>query len=249
MVILSSDERSVVAGDYFFSHPVNIITVVKMITIGDFGLTPVKATIPEGSSIVDIAAILGEKFPSFDTERFLRITKGKEGYLFPDTYYFLPNDDEEKMVKVFEDTFKKKISLLNRRIELSGKDLSDIVIMASIIEREAHTSESRRIISGILWKRLMIGMPLQVDVVFDYINGKSTFELTSDDLQNDSPYNTYRYSGLPPGPIGNPGMDALEAAVSPIESNYLYFLADRNGEVYYSATFEEHKKKKKKYLN
>ncbi len=249
LVILANGERSVVAGDYFLSHPTNVMTLVRMVTSGDFGLTPIKTTIPEGSSIVDIAVILGENFPSFNAEYFLRITKGKEGYLFPDTYYFLPNEDEENMVKVFENTFKKKISSLERGIELSGKDLSDIVIMASIIEREAHTSKSRRIISGILWKRLSIGMPLQVDVTFDYINGKNTFELTSEDLESDSPYNTYRYTGLPPGPIGNPSLDALEAAIFPIESNYLYFLADKNGEVYYSATFKEHKRKKAKYLN
>ena len=92
-------------------------------------------------------------------------------------------------------------------------------------------------------------MPLQVDAVFPYINGKNTYTLTLDDLKIDSPYNTYKYKGLPVGPIANPGIEAIKAAVTPEESPYLYYLSDRNGNMYYAENFEEHKKNKRLYLN
>ncbi len=91
-------------------------------------------------------------------------------------------------------------------------------------------------------------MPLQVDVSFKYINGKGTSELTGDDLEIDSPYNSYKYAGLPPTPIANPGLDSIRAALLPIESPYFYFLSDKDGVMHYAATFEEHKKNKLLYL-
>ena len=120
--------------------------------------------------------------------------------------------------------------------------------MASIIEKEAHTSDDRRVISGILWERLKIGMPLQVDATFLYINGKNTYDLSVDDLAIDSPYNTYKYAGLPIGPIGNPGLDSLEAALAPMTSPYLYYLSDKSGKTYYARTFNEHKRNREKYM-
>ena len=92
-------------------------------------------------------------------------------------------------------------------------------------------------------------MPLQVDSTFMYINGKITYELTLDDLKIDSPYNTYKYNGLPPGPIGNPGLDAIYAAMNPINTKYLYFLSSKSGNMYYAKTFEEHIRNKELYLN
>ena len=120
--------------------------------------------------------------------------------------------------------------------------------MASLLEEEARTTRSRQIISGILWKRIERGMRLQVDAVFPYILGKNTFELTLDDLAVDSPYNTYRYAGLPLGPISNPGLDSLRAALHPVQTPYLYYLSDKNGVFHWSRTYEEHLKKKKLYL-
>jgi UPF0755 protein len=120
--------------------------------------------------------------------------------------------------------------------------------MASILEAEARTTETRKIISGILWKRMEIGMPLQVDAPFQYIIGKNTFQLTTNDLKFDSPYNTYKYKGLPPGPIGNPGLDAISATVNPIKTNYLYYLSDVRGNMHYAKTFAEHVINKEKYL-
>lgn len=248
IVILSGGERSISAGDYFFSRAQNVFTIARIIIEGESGLTPLKVTVPEGASLISMASIFSESLGKFNPQRFLELAHGKEGYLFPDTYYFLPNISEKKVIDVMEETFYKRIESLDGDIERSGHSLKEILIMASIIEREARTPESRRLISGILWKRIEIGMALQVDVTFDYINGKNTFELTTEDLDIDSPYNTYRYRGLPPGPIGSPGLDSIKAALQPTESNYLYFLADKNNGVHYSTTFDEHKRKKQTYL-
>jgi len=120
--------------------------------------------------------------------------------------------------------------------------------MASIIEKESLNGDERQIVSGILWKRISLGMPLQVDATFLYINGKASAELTKDDLNIDSPYNTYRNKGLPPGPINNPGLDAIVAALYPKDSPYLYYLHDKKGKVHYAKTFNEHVANKRKYL-
>ena len=145
--------------------------------------------------------------------------------------------------------FLRKIVSIQQSIFDFKHSEKDIIIMASILEDEATSTEARRIVSGILWKRLALGMPLQVDSTFLYINGKNTYDLTLDDLKIDSPYNTYLYKGLPPGPIGNPGLEAITDAVNPTASKYLYFLSSRDGTVYYAKTFEKHQTNREKYLN
>jgi UPF0755 protein len=112
--------------------------------------------------------------------------------------------------------------------------------MASIIEREARKSETRRIISDILWRRIELGMPLQVDAVFGYILGKSGYAPNFEDLKIISPYNTYLNRGLPPGPIANPGLDSILAAVEPKPNDWLYYLTGSDGKMYYAKTFEKH---------
>ena len=120
--------------------------------------------------------------------------------------------------------------------------------MASLLEREVPLTYDRRVVAGILWKRIRLGMPLQVDAVFPYIIGKNSFNLTKSDLATDSPYNTYLYKGLPAGPIANPGLDAILAAVTPLPTSYLYYLSDKYGNLHYSATYEQHLANKHKYL-
>ena len=120
--------------------------------------------------------------------------------------------------------------------------------MASLLEEEAATLEDRQIIAGILWRRMAAGMPLQVDAVFPYIIGKNSFELTTNDLKTDSPYNTYTNRGLPPGPITNPGLDSILAAVTPQKTSYVYYLSDHDGNFHYSTTYEQHLQAKAKYL-
>ena len=123
-----------------------------------------------------------------------------------------------------------------------------VVTMASILEKETKVGEDRAVVSGILWKRVSIGMALQVDAVFGYIHNTDTYHPSLDDLEVDSPYNTYRNPDLPPGPIGNPGIDALRAALSPVSSKYLYYLSGKDGTVHYAETFEGHKKNRELYL-
>jgi UPF0755 protein len=151
-------------------------------------------------------------------------------------------------VKTLSDTFQTKIASLESIIDSFGKPYSQVVIMASILEAEARKLEDRRVIAGILWKRIQMDMPLQVDAPFEYVSSKNTFTLTTADLRLDSPYNTYTRKGLPPTPIGNPGLEAIQAAVTPIESPYLYYLSDKNGVFHYAETHDGHVKNKAKYL-
>ncbi|MCK5590432.1 MAG: endolytic transglycosylase MltG [Candidatus Pacebacteria bacterium] len=238
-----------IAGDYFFDKPLSVFDVAKKITLGEYGLTPIKVTILEGTTISEMAEIFEGKFPEFNSEHFVELAEGSEGYLFPDTYSFLLNTKEDQIFKEMRDNFDKKIASIQEEIDASGRPLEEIIIMASIIEKEAWKEEDRRLISGVLWNRIEIGMPLQVDAAFLYINGKSTYHLTYDDLDIDSPYNTYKYKGLPVGPICNPSLSSLKAAVLPEESEYLFYLADRNGNTYYAFNFEGHKKNKWLYMN
>jgi UPF0755 protein len=247
MVILLSSGKGVKAGDYFFSKPENIYEVTTRLINADYGFEAIKITIPEGSNIFQIAEIFDKKLLNFDSNAFL--SKAKEGYVFPDTYSFFPYTEEKEVLAKMEKNFKAKTKDLSEKIKNSGKTLDEIIIMASILEEEARTTETREIISGILWKRLEIGMPLQVDVTFQYINGKNTYELSQKDLEIDSPYNTYKYKGLPPTPISNPGLDSIVAALNPKASPYLYFLSSRSGKMYYARDFEEHKKNRILYLN
>lgn len=243
-------DESVVAGDYFFSQRRNLFSVARAVATGDYGLVPHAVRVPEGASVTQMADLLEQELDSFDSEEFVRLGLPLEGYLFPDTYYFLPNVSERHVIETMNNNFREKIAEISEEIELSGHSLHEVVTMASIIEKEAENSDrARRTISGVLWKRISVDMPLQVDAVFPYIIGRNTFELTLEDLKVDSPYNTYRYKGLPPGPIANPGLASLKAAIDPIESDFLFYLADLNGRTHFAETFEEHKWNKRRYLD
>ena len=204
--------------------------------------------IPEGSSTKEIATILGKILPDFAKEKFITEAQGKEGYLFPDTYYFPPNIKPDAVIEAMEKNFNEKIISLNEQISAFGKPMKEIIIMASLLEEEARKLETKQMIADILWRRLKMDMPLQVDASFQYVNGKNTFTLSLDDLKIDSPYNTYLYKGLPPTPITNPGLDSIIAAVTPTTSKYLYFLTDKNGNMRYAVTHDEHVVNKEKYL-
>ena len=243
------EDTGAIAGDYFFDKPLSVFDIAKKITQGDFGITPVKVTILEGLTVSQMADIFEEKFTEFDEARFFELATSSEGYLFPDTYSFLLNTKEDQIIKELNDNFNKKIALIQEDIDASGRSLKEIVIMASIIEKEAWKEKDRKLISGVLWNRIDIDMPLQVDAAFLYINGKNTYDLTYDDLDIDSLYNTYKYKGLPAGPICNPSLSSLKAAAAPERSDYLFYLADKEGNTYYAFNFEEHKKNKWLYMN
>lgn len=203
--------------------------------LGQFPLLQIKITVPEGYTAKDIAEKFN-RFRNFDKEVFLK--NAKEGYLFPDTYFFNGDETEGKIIKKMEDNFKKKV----------GEIDYNVLIMASLLEKEAMTLDDKKIISGILWKRLEAGMLLQVDASLAYVNNKTSAELTKDDLEEDFPHNTYINKGLPPGPICNPGLESIEAAKNPTDSLYWYYLSDNKYKIHYTATFEEHKKNKARYI-
>ena len=173
-----------------------------------------------------------------------------EGFLFPDSYQFYPNETNEGIARVLLDTFDAKFKPEWYDVLASqGRSVYETVTMASLLEKEVPTLKEKKIVSGILWKRLALGMPLQVDATVNYTTGKSLSAVTLEDIAVDSPYNTYKNQGLPLGPIANPGQESLEAAVLPEPSDYWFYLSRQDtGETIFSKTFNEHRIAKARYL-
>ncbi len=249
MVIVMAGERGVISGEYLFKNPQNAFTIAKRLTRGDYGFDTVKITLPEGIAVAQMGKIISRAITGFDEKEFVNAASKDEGYLFPDTYFFAVNAKPTEIIASLKENFGKKLSAFGGRIVAFGKTEKEIIIMASIIEKEAADPKDRRIVSGILWKRIKLGMPLQVDATFLYTLGKRSDELSETDLKTDTPYNTYTRRGLPAGPIGNPGLDSITAALEPESSPYLYYLSDKDGIMHYAKNFEEHKINKTKYLN
>ncbi len=244
-VILYQGERRVPAGQYYFNSPEPVYQIARRVSDGDFGMKPLRATIIEGWNLYHIADYLEERFVMFDRDLFFSIVK--EGYLAPDTYFFFPLSTTEQLVEKMSKNFDLKMGKIKEEMVID-RPLEDILIMASILEAEANTVESKRKVSDILWRRLEADMPLQVDATFIYINNKNTYQLTLDDLQIDNPYNTYKFTGLPPTPINNPSINAIKAAIDPLENPYWYFLSDLSGNMYYGRDFDEHQYNRANYL-
>ena len=174
---------------------------------------------------------------------------GLEGYLFPDTYEIFFEEGIEDIVRRMLDNFDRKLTLeLKEEIASQKKSIFEIVTMASLIEKEVRTIEDKKIVSGILWKRLKSRMPLQVDATISYITGRKTTEITKEELKINSPYNTYKYKGLPLGPICNPGLESIKAAIYPKQSEYWFYLSTPEGETIFSKTLREHNEAITKYL-
>lgn len=245
---LFGGDKHVVAGDYLFKTPLGACSVARRIAQGISGVPAVRATIPEGTSNQGIADILASLLPKFDARFFVDRARTQEGFLFPETYFFSSTATTEDVIKMMSAEFAKKIEPWTPFIETSGHTEREIVIMASILEKEAKTEEDMAQVSGILWKRIVRGIPLQVDAPFYYLLGKTSSELTQTDLAMKSAYNTYKNKGLPAGPIGNPGINAIRAAIQPKESPYLYYLSDEDDTMHYAKTFAEHVANKGKYL-
>ena len=224
-------------------------------------------TIPEGLRKEEIAEkfinTLGKKEDVAATFRqeFLSETKSKEGFLFPETYLF-PKDASASAVSAkLLATFDKKVdSKMKEDAKSSGYTLSQLITLASIIERETKTPQERPVVSGILFKRLANRWPLQVDAALQYAVASAKCRvqsaeckwwesLTKDDLEVASPYNTYKYSGLPPAPIANPGLSSISAVIYPEESPYWFYLHDADGKIHYAKTIEEHNENIRIYLD
>jgi UPF0755 protein len=262
------------AGVYKLSPSMSIPEIVQKLVEGK--VAKIKVTIPEGFTIKEIEKKLNSKLKiqtlpadrqdsksqfkiqNFkianyqDEFTFLRDAPEKaslEGFLFPDTYEFSPSATPEDIVRKMLANFNRKLTPdLREAIKREGKTIFEIVTMASLIEKEVRSQKDKKLVSGILWKRLKYGIPLQVDATITYITGKKTTEILYDELSIDSPYNTYKYRGLPIGPISNPGLESIKAAVYPQESDYWYYLSAPDGTTLFSKTLKEHNLKRKKYL-
>lgn len=217
--------RGMPVGDYYFNGE-PVWKVAFMLAHGDHHIVPIKVTFPEGITNEQMAGILEKRLPDFNTLDFLVRVNGKQGYLFPDTYFFYPKTTMDEVFDALQSNYSKKIDSLSSDFAKSNHTRKEIIIMASILEDEAKGDIDNGTISGILWKRLKNGMLLQVDAAKD----------------------TYKIKGLPSNPISNPGMSSIRAALYPVDSSYLFYLHGKDGIVHYAATFAEHKNNIKKYL-
>lgn len=223
----------------------------------------IKVTIPEGKQASQIAAMF-EEAGVCAVEDFLNASAhgqysydflqgvsygdrigGLEGYLFPDTYFFEPNTPAETvintMLRLFQEVVATEETLA--AVDATGRTLDEIIILASMIESEATTTEDRKLVSGVFWNRLNhpdLFPRLQSCVTVDYAMGIKKQILSLEDTKFDSPYNTYQNEGLPFGPICCPSLESIEAALSPTENDYYYFQSDDNGRLHFGKTFEEH---------
>jgi UPF0755 protein len=263
MVALEGYEGQLVAGDYEFEKNMPTLQVVQRLHKGI--TSPLVVTLREGVRAEEIADLMQSEGVA-SRQAFLEAIQGSydfaflrnkpvsanlEGYLFPDTYFFGRTTKVEDAVKQMLENFDRKFNQ-DLRLEAANLGLSvhTVVTLASIVEREAQVPEERPVIAGVFLRRLRLGIPLESDPTVQYALGSDPEsvakygywkkDLTQQDLEVNSPYNTYRRTGLPPGPIANPGLDSILAVIRPAQTNYLYFVAKPDGSHAFAETLEEH---------
>jgi len=239
----------------------SVVDIINKFIKGD--VAKKKLVILEGWDIGDVANYLdAKKIYSKDDVlaaskkdfsvnfSFLKNKSSLEGYIFPDTYLVPVDFTADDFLKMTLNNFDKRLTPeLRQEIARQKKTVSEVITMASILEKEVRSLDDKKVVSGILWKRISYGMPLQVDSTVNYVTGKNDASVALKDLKIDSKYNTYKYLGLPSGPISNPGMDSILAAIYPVKSQYWYYLsATATGKTVYSKTFSEHSLAIGKYL-
>lgn len=253
--------QSLKAGEYAIAIPDSPKNILQVLSQGSVYLHSI--TIPEGLIIQEIAGLLDsagfaakQDFLQDVAETSLISSLDKdapnlEGYLFPETYRFSKGTSSEEIVAAMVFQFTKVFSQewIERAAEL-GMSIRDIVTLASLIEKETSLRKEKKIISAVFHNRLRIGMKLDCDPTIIYVlklEGRFKDRLRTRDLKYDSPFNTYLYSGLPPGPIANPGRGSLEAALYPTDEKFLYFVSKNDGSHHFSQTFREHQNAVNKY--
>lgn len=236
------------ASKYKFETPLTLPEIEERLSKGDFSHDLLVLTHKEGSSVEDLALVASKIIPNFDQNKFIILAKPHEGKLFPDTYHLPQDFSEEELLELLLKAFTDKTLPLQDEILKSSLTLDQIIILASILEREANSEESMKMVSGIIANRLEIGMPIQVDATMEYVLKKPLKDLSPEDLKLDTPYNTYLYQGLPPTPIGNPGLLAISAVLNPTKSDYLFYITGSDGNFYYAKNFEAHKLNIARYL-
>lgn len=238
------------SGIYEFSEKMNLKEVLFKLTQG--GLPPfIKVTIKEGYTLKDIAKTFEESGICTKEKFFEEVSKideyrdyifedakSLEGFLYPDTYYFERENLKKNIIMMLENFNKKFFEIYK---DYTGNLTKyDILKLSSIVEKEAMVDEERDLIAGVFMNRLEIGMPLQADPTLKYILDNPSYTLSSKELEIDSPYNSYKYNGLPPTPICNPSIKSIFAVLNPKKTDYLYFVADGKGRHLFAKTFEEH---------
>jgi UPF0755 protein len=260
-VWLRAAGRRLQAGEYRFDSPMSPAQVVEKIIRGDVYLQPV--TFREGLTIREMAAIFEERGfgPKSDfvaagsNEAPIREIDPQasdlEGYLFPDTYALPRRTTAEQLAERMVARFEKAVTPeLRQQAASRGLSLRELVILASLVEKETAQADERPLVAAVYLNRLKVGMGLACDPTVIYAlerAGRYTGNLTREDLKFDSPYNTYRYGGLPPGPIASPGLASLEAAANPADVPYLYFVSRNDGSHAFATTYEEHSRNVTKY--
>ena len=230
-------------GEYFLTKNLNIKEIAQILTRGAGATKELSLTFIEGWNNQDYAEYLEEQGIASETDFFDIIQKKAdwwneykvlvsrpssadlEGYLFPDTYRIFRDASIKDIVQKMLANLENKITPeLMEEIKNQGKSVHEILTLASVLEKEVISDQDRKIVAGIFYKRLDIGMPLQADSTVNYVTGKSVSRASATDLDADSPYNTYKYRGLPPGPICNPSVSAIKAAIYPTKNNYFLVL-------------------------
>jgi UPF0755 protein len=249
--ILLKIDRKIYPGRYDFQKGVTLSGLLKKFYKKE--ISTIDVTIPEGSNLYQTAGLLHREIEldsalfvraCFDTSMIHRLglnSRNLEGYLFPDTYKLFWKMEPEKIIQMMVQEFEKAITdSLKSQLRELNLSLYEVLILASLVESEAKIDEERTLISAVYHNRLKIGMPLQCDPTVIYALGGLDRPLTLKDLEVDSPYNTYRYPGLPPTPINNPGKASILAAFSPAQEKFLYFVAKGDGSHIFSVDLEEH---------
>ena len=250
-VQITGSAKKIQAGEYRLSPGYSLFKIVSELTKGPVG---VWITIPEGLRREEIAYKFAESLdkedkPAFIKE-FLQTSLGQEGYLFPDTYIFLKTTQAQGVVQKMRATFEIKVGT-----EITKEQL----VVASLVERETKTNEERPTVAGIIYKRLKAKWPLQIDATLQYAVADVRCQMsdvrcewwtppTREDLEINSPYNSYKLTGLPPTPIASPGLSSIKAAIYPEESDYWFYLHDSKGVIHFARTIEEHNANIRKYL-
>ncbi len=269
-VALSGLGKDLKAGTFSLSPSMSATAIAREIVKRN-AAPEVTLTIPEGWTTAQIAAYLEQKgigkkedfISAAGVSDSRTILPGRqydflagrptaatlEGYLFPDTYRVFPDATAADVVKKMLDNFGTKVTPeVRATIEARGMTVFSVVTLASIVEREVRKDEDRAMVADIFLRRLAIGMPLESDATVNYVTGKNSLQPTISDTEIESPYNTYRNKGLPPGPINNPGLSSITAVINPRPNSYLYFLTDSAGGVHYGTTYEQHLANKQLYL-
>ncbi|MCX7881273.1 MAG: endolytic transglycosylase MltG [Patescibacteria group bacterium] len=243
-------EKKIQAGDFRLSPAMDAYTLAKTLTHGTLDIW---ITFIEGLRKEEIAQIISQNFNLPETEF---IKSAKEGYLFPDTYLIPKNATVDTIINILEKNFYQKFNKdLQEKARLKNLSLEEVLTIASLVEREAKSENDRKLVASVIFNRLKNEMKLDIDATVQYALGYQTQEktwwkknLTQEDLNIDSPYNTYKNIGLPPGPICNPGLSSIKAVIDAPKTDYFYYLSDKTGKTHFAKTLEEHNQNIQKYL-